>query len=142
MACVFCDSDGGEVVWQDALCRVVLPHEPGYPGFVRVIAQQHVAEMSDFSAPQRQRIMDVVWAVERVLRTVMQPHKINIASLGNMVPHVHWHVIARFVEDAHFPGSVWSGVQREPSGAQLATWAVRAQTLPQALHAALQELAA
>ena len=140
MACALCEGVGGDLLWQDALCRVVLPQEPGYPGFVRVIAQDHVAEMTDFSASQRQHIMDVVWAVERVVRTVMQAHKVNIASFGNMVPHVHWHVIARFPEDAHFPGSVWSAVQREVGVSALAVWTQRASALPDALRQALQEL--
>ena len=135
MACVFCDGVGGDLLWQDALCRVVLPQEPGYPGFVRVIAQDHVAEMTDFSPAQRRRIMDVVWTVERVVRTVMQPHKVNIASLGNMVPHVHWHIIPRWQDDRHFPEPVWGNVHRDgevqrPAVSDATLAAALAQLLP------------
>ena len=56
--------------------------------------------------------MDVVVQVERALRQHLQPTKINIAALGNMVPHLHWHVIARFDWDSHFPAPVWAGAQR------------------------------
>ena len=56
--------------------------------------------------------MSVVWLVERCVRQVMQPDKINLASLGNMVPHLHWHVIPRYADDAHFPDSVWSVARR------------------------------
>jgi diadenosine tetraphosphate (Ap4A) HIT family hydrolase len=43
----------------------------------------------------------------------MQPDKINLASLGNVVPHLHWHVIPRFVDDPHFPNPVWGVKVRE-----------------------------
>ena len=135
--CPLCDSDAGVVVWRDALCRVVLPQEAGYPGFVRVIANEHVAEMTDLSEDQRAQLMAVVWQVERVVRGVMQPTKVNVASLGNVVAHVHWHVIARFEQDAHFPGSVWSAVQREVGSEQLKLWTLRAEGLAPALQKAL-----
>jgi diadenosine tetraphosphate (Ap4A) HIT family hydrolase len=57
--------------------------------------------------------MRVVFAVESALRELLKPDKINLASLGNMTPHVHWHVIPRFGNDPHFPQSVWSSRQRE-----------------------------
>ena len=136
-ACPLCDSDSGVVVWRDALCRVVLPQEAGYPGFVRVIASEHVAEMTDLNEDQRAQLMAVVWQVERVVREVMQPTKVNVASLGNMVAHVHWHVIARFEQDAHFPGSVWSAVQREVGSEQLKLWTLRAEGIAPALQKAL-----
>ncbi len=136
MSCVLCEQTGGLMVWQDACCRVVLPEEPDYPGFVRVIAREHVKEMSDLPADQRDHFMDVVWRVEQVVRTVMKPTKINVASLGNVVPHVHWHVVARFESDTHFPGSIWSTAQRTPSDAERAEWTRRALDLPQALRAA------
>jgi len=53
-----------------------------------------------------------VWHVELALRDVLTPVKINVASLGNMVPHLHWHVIPRFADDAHFPNPVWTEAVR------------------------------
>ena len=135
--CVLCAQDGGAVVWRSAGCRVVLPYEAGYPGFVRVIASDHAPEMTDLAPVQRTELMTVVWSVERVVRDVMRPTKINVASLGNMVSHVHWHVIARFASDAHFPGSVWSAPQRDVSASELAEWTQRAQGLAPALLMAL-----
>jgi len=46
------------------------------------------------------------------LRNVLKPHKINLAEFGNMTPHLHWHVIARNLDDAHFPNSIW-GARRQ-----------------------------
>lgn len=112
MKCELCVTPGGPVLWQDAHCCVVLVEEPGYPGFCRVIWNAHVAEMSDLNDKERAHCMTVVFAVERVLRTAMQPLKINVASLGNKVAHVHWHVIPRFRDDPHFPEPIWGARQR------------------------------
>jgi diadenosine tetraphosphate (Ap4A) HIT family hydrolase len=139
MSCVLCEQTGGLLVWQDAICRVVVPDEVDYPGFIRVIAQSHVREITDLAADQRDHLMAVVWRAERVLRDVMQPAKVNVASLGNAVPHVHWHVVARFETDAHFPGSIWSAAQRKPSESDMAMWQDRARGLPEALLAAFSD---
>lgn len=112
MSCELCAAPGGAVMWQDARCRVVLVEEPGYPGFCRVIWNAHIREMSDLNAADREHCMHVVFAVEQVLRASMHPDKINIASLGNMVAHLHWHVIPRFVDDTHFPQPIWGARQR------------------------------
>ena len=112
-ACEFCAAPGGAIIWQNALCRVVRADEPDYPGFVRVILQRHAREMTDLDASERQRLMEVVWAVEAAVREVMEPDKMNVASLGNMTPHVHWHVIPRFADDRHFPTPVWAAPRRE-----------------------------
>ncbi|MCJ7838414.1 MAG: HIT family protein [Burkholderiales bacterium] len=110
--CELCDSAAGETLWQDDLCRVVLIEDRDYPGFCRVILNRHVSEMTDLDAATRQRLMRVVFATEQALRQLMRPAKINLASLGNMVAHLHWHVIPRFTDDRHFPGSIWSEARR------------------------------
>ena len=108
MPCELCDTHGGELLWQDALCRVVLVKDPGYPGFCRVILNRHIKEMADLPHAEQQQLMRVVFAVEQALTRLMHPDKINLASLGNVVPHVHWHVIPRFADDAHFPQPIWA----------------------------------
>ena len=107
-SCPLCAGTGGQEVWRDPDMRVVLPDEPDYPGLARVIWHAHVAEMTDLSPVQRAQMMEVVWRVERALRDALAPDKINLAALGNMVPHLHWHVIARWRDDRHFPASIWS----------------------------------
>lgn len=105
--CPLCDGAGGEVVWSDRELRVILADEPDYPGFTRVVWAEHVAEMSDLAPGERDRLMAVVWRVESVQRAVFAPDKINLASLGNVVAHLHWHVIPRWRDDKHFPQPVW-----------------------------------
>lgn len=109
--CVFCSDEGGRRVWRDDRCRVVLTDEP-FAGFCRVIWNRHVAEFTDLGPTDRAHLVNVVCAVEAALRARLAPDKINLASLGNLVPHLHWHVIPRYVDDSHFPQPVWGSPQR------------------------------
>ena len=88
--------------------RVVDAQEPSFPGFTRIIWRDHVQEMTDLPVSDQQELMTVVLAVETVMRQKLSPDKINLASLGNQVPHLHWHVIPRWQDDASFPQSVWT----------------------------------
>jgi diadenosine tetraphosphate (Ap4A) HIT family hydrolase len=134
--CALCQGDGGALVARTPLLRAVLIDEPDYPAFVRVIWNAHVTEMSDLTEAQRAQLMKAVNAVETGLREIIAPDKINLASLGNQMPHVHWHVIARFVDDAQFPQPIWAARQREPDPDRLA---MCRQKLP-ALRARIIEL--
>lgn len=125
----------GNIVWQDDALAVVAVDEPGYPGFTRVVWRAHVKEMTDLPAAERDRVMRAVWAVEAAQRDVLAPHKVNVASFGNMTPHVHWHVIPRYADDAHFPNPTWGARQRDPDAAAIA---VRSSLLSE-LHAAIRE---
>lgn len=112
MTCPLCDAPGGVPLWQSDFCRIVLADEPDYPGFLRVILNAHAKEMTDLPAADQQALMQVVLTAEAALREVMAPDKINLASLGNVVPHLHWHVIPRFADDPHFPNPVWGERKR------------------------------
>ncbi len=135
--CALCGEDGGEVLYRDGFLRVVLVEEPDYPGYVRVIVNAHVREVTDLAPAQRLRLLDAVLAVESAQREVLAPDKINLASLGNMTPHLHWHVIPRFADDAHFPQSVWGARQREPDPALLAERRARLTALRAGIAARL-----
>ncbi len=114
MTCPLCDAPGGALLWQDDFCRVVLVTDtPDYPGFCRVILNRHVREMTDLAPAERSHLMMMVMKTEQVVRDVMRPDKINLASLGNVVPHLHWHVIPRFADDPHFPNPVWGAKLRD-----------------------------
>ncbi|MBX9835987.1 MAG: HIT family protein [Burkholderiaceae bacterium] len=112
-ACPLCDADGTALIWRGDKLRVIRADEPGFAAFYRVVWNAHVAEFSDLSAADRAHCMDVVVQVEQALRQHLQPTKINLAALGNMVAHLHWHVIARFDWDSHFPAPVWAAAVRE-----------------------------
>lgn len=112
-ACPLCDSSAAKVVWRDPRLRVILVDDVDHPAFCRVVWQAHIKEMTDLPETDRAHCMSVVYAVEQALRESLQPDKMNIASLGNQVPHLHWHVIPRFADDAHYPDPVWT-LRRRP----------------------------
>jgi diadenosine tetraphosphate (Ap4A) HIT family hydrolase len=116
--CELCREDGGEVLWRDGFCRIVLVADPHYAGFCRVILGRHAAEMTDLDEAERARLMRAVFATERALRTALAPDKVNLASLGNVVPHLHWHVVPRFRDDRHFPAPIWAAPARAPAPAR------------------------
>ena len=125
--CPLCREDGGLLLWRGQGWRVVRAvgaEVASAPAWYRVIAMDHVAEWSDLDASQQAEGMRLVTAVERVLRARLQPAKLNLASLGNVVPHLHWHVIARFDWDSRFPSPVWDAERRPADPQRLA--AVRA----------------
>ena len=137
MDCELCHGTGGALLWQNDLCRVVAVDEPGLPGFLRVVLQNHVREMTDLAESDRFRLMAVVFKVEAHVRQWLEPDKMNLASLGNLTPHLHWHVIPRWRDDRHFPAPVWAAARHDapvpPARAEAA--ARMAATLPAALAA-------
>lgn len=135
-ACELCEQDGGEVVVRSEKYRVVLVDDANYPGFCRVVWNAHVKEITDLTLLDRTILMNAVWQVEQAVREVMRPDKVNLASLGNMVAHLHWHVIPRYRDDAHFPSPVWAAQQRPAEPSSLAT---RTALLP-ALRASIRRL--
>jgi diadenosine tetraphosphate (Ap4A) HIT family hydrolase len=107
-ACPLCEAAGGRELWRDGLCRVVAVDEPSLPGFLRVILNAHAAEMTDLDPADQAHLMRVVLATETLVRRHLRPDKVNLASLGNVVPHVHWHVIPRWRDDCWFPDPIWA----------------------------------
>ena len=133
LGCPLCETDGGLLIFKNNQLRVIQAVEAGFPAFYRVVWNAHVAEFSDLTVDQRLDCLDAVVTVEKTLREQLQPTKINLAALGNAVPHLHWHVIARFAWDSHFPGSVWAARQREPAAENLSQLALRCEQVNQLL---------
>lgn len=118
MSCELCDLK--DAIFSNDKLSVILFDDPAYPGFCRVVWNAHVKEMSDLVPADRLALNDAVWEVEMALRSVMVPEKVNLASLGNMTPHLHWHVIPRYADDAQFPNAVWSAAVRQTDESVLA----------------------
>jgi len=128
------------VVAESSLYRIVrVLDAPDFPAFYRVIWNEHVAELSDLDGEQRAACIEAVVAVEQVLRQ-LSPAKINLAALGNMVPHLHWHVIARFHWDSHFPQPIWGARQREVVPAPISRLATDLETLDAGIRGAITAL--
>ena len=111
-ACALCVEDGGEILFSTSQWRIVLVDNAQHPGFCRVIWNDHVSEMTDLVPEDRSELMRTVCQVEAIMRNTLQADKINLASLGNVVPHLHWHVIARYADDAQFPSPIWAEAMR------------------------------
>jgi diadenosine tetraphosphate (Ap4A) HIT family hydrolase len=112
-ACPLCTPGHEHMLWRDTTLRVIRVDDPDYPAFCRVILNRHVKEMTDLPPDERAQVLRAVFAVEATLREVLRPDKVNLASLGNQVPHLHWHVIPRFADDRHFPDPVWAAPRRD-----------------------------
>ena len=112
MNCELCIAKGETLLWSGQHCRVILVADADYPGFCRVVWNDHIKEMTDLPKQMRAELMNTVFAVESAVREVMQPVKINLASLGNMTPHLHWHVVPRYIDDKHFPNPIWAAPLR------------------------------
>ena len=139
--CPLCQTAGGLLLWQGPQFRVIDAADPAYPGFTRIVWTAHVVEMTDLSAPEQTALMRAVFLVESVQRNILQPHKINLAAFGNVVPHLHWHIIPRWEDDLHFPAPVWAVAPQHDAAAHAALdtrKAAIASRLP-AYHLALQQ---
>ena len=129
--CLLCQSPGGTVLWQNEQLRVIDACDALYPGFTRVIWTAHVVEMTDLTTAEQIELLRVVLLVEQSQRLELKPDKVNLAAFGNVVPHLHWHVIPRWQDDPHFPQEVWAALPSADAQAQAAQEARRARVQQQ-----------
>lgn len=117
--CPLCETDGGALVWRGPQFRLVRVDQHGIGAFYRLIWNRHVREWTDLTRSERGLGLDAVAAVERTVREVLAPDKVNLASLGNQVPHLHWHIVARWSWDSHWPDPVWAQARRPGDASRL-----------------------
>lgn len=108
--CFFCQNSGGEVLYNCDTYRIILVDDSDYPGYLRVVLNRHLKELTDLSFDENINLYQAVIKCEQILRQTLNPEKINIASFGNVTPHIHWHVIPRFSDDKHFPNPTWGEI--------------------------------
>ena len=87
-------------------------HDSEIP-WLKIFTHAQHKEFSQCSYAERIMIFDVLDIIEKEMIAYFKPEKINIASFGNMLPQVHWHIMARFVNDSYFPEPMWGAKQRE-----------------------------
>ena len=138
--CPLCIEDGGICLVRTKQYRIVAPCEPEFLGLIRVIWNEHVVEMTDLEILPRNDFMRAVYFVEESVRQMMNPDKINLASLGNAVPHLHWHIIPRYEDDPFFPESIWSQRKRGEKNTQLLSRQQLALKLPQSIRETIADL--
>lgn len=106
--CPLCATPGGDWIFSNDKFRVIEAADADYPGFLRLVWNDHVREFSDLSREDRILCMDAVVFLEQFVLRTFKADKVNVATMGNVVPHLHWHVIPRFSDDKHFPAPVWA----------------------------------
>ena len=108
--CVLCNPNNEDIIYTNAVLRVVSVADVNYPGFIRIISNRHVVEMHQLDHTDAMYLFTIMLKIETTMRNILHSTKINIASLGNVVPHLHWHMIPRYSNDKHYPNSIWGEV--------------------------------
>lgn len=97
-----------------ALCELRLMDDANYPWLVLVPRVAEAVELIDLDAAQRHALTDEIDRASRLLRDAFRPDKLNVAALGNLVPQLHVHVIARYRDDPAWPRPVWGMAAARP----------------------------
>ncbi len=99
------------VLGEFTLCSLLLLNDANFPWFILVPNRENMTEIHQLSAPDQQQLLKESVTLSRCLEQIFQPDKLNIAALGNVVPQLHIHHIARFTTDACWPAPVWGAVK-------------------------------
>ncbi|MBQ8829311.1 MAG: HIT family protein [Burkholderiaceae bacterium] len=113
--CPLCTSVNEHLIVKAPKFRIILVDDKDYPAYFRVIWSEHKKEMSDLTPTDQMILWNVLSRLEKIMIDEIQPDKINLAEFGNMVPHLHWHLIARWADDAAFPDNPWMSAKRTVS---------------------------
>ena len=92
---------------------VTLNRDQFFPGYTLLFTKQHVTELFHLNRSVRAGLMEEVSCVAGALFSVFQPDKINYELLGNMVPHIHWHLVPRFSSETLWPRPIWAEAHEE-----------------------------
>ena len=104
---------------QFALCEVRLMDDANHPWLILVPRVENAVEIIDLDAAQQAQLMQEIDRASRALQVAVKPHKLNVAALGNVVPQLHVHVIARFHDDIAWPRPVWGMATAQPYSPEL-----------------------
>jgi len=99
------------ILYEDKLIKVEV--EAFEIPWIKIFTQEHIKEFSQCSSELRLYIFEIINIIEKAMLKDLNPDKINIASFGNYVPHVHFHVQARYKSDSYFPEPTWGTKQRD-----------------------------
>ncbi len=115
-ACSFCSRWNNESSLRIAeldQSYLILNRDQFFPGYCLLFAKQHVTELFHLDKIVRQGMIEEVSQVAAVLNSLFKPDKINYELLGNMVPHIHWHLVPRFSTELLWPRPIWSEPHEE-----------------------------
>jgi diadenosine tetraphosphate (Ap4A) HIT family hydrolase len=110
-SCLMCtkwDEDADLRIAELKHCRILLNRDQFFPGYTFVVAGEHVTELFQLDRATRAAIIEEVNATAAALYRLFKPDKMNYELLGNMVPHMHWHLVPRFRTDRLWPRPIWA----------------------------------
>lgn len=96
------------------LCEVRLMDDAHHPWLILVPRVEDAVDITDLDAAQQATLMREIDRAARALQAAVKPHKLNVAALGNVVPQLHVHVIARYRDDIAWPRPVWGTATAQP----------------------------
>jgi diadenosine tetraphosphate (Ap4A) HIT family hydrolase len=112
MSCDLCQrleklkSEPGFIVeWEESIW--MLGDHQYFPGYTMLVSKNHCKEITDMPEVKAQKIFSELLLAHRVVENVFSPWKMNLCSLGNRVPHLHWHLFPRYESDPHRLDPVW-----------------------------------
>ena len=111
MNCPLCNPLNEEIIFKNDFFRVILVNE--IPGYIRIITNKHIKEFSELSDKEAIELTLAIKKIEKVMLDFLKPDKINIATLGNMVPHLHFHIIPRYKNDPWWPEATFCKRKRD-----------------------------
>lgn len=111
--CELCLTATLPILWQNNRFRVILVNNQNIKGYLRLELIEHVKEIHHLTPAIQSEMYKIMNIIENIVTDVYSPDKINLASLGNKIPHIHWHIIPRFTNDNFFPQSIWSKPVRQ-----------------------------
>ncbi len=97
-----------------ALSRLLLMNDATYPWLILVPQRPDVHEIIDLAAADRATLMEEIVEISRALAATLHPDKLNVAAIGNLVPQLHVHVVARFRSDPVWPAPIWGRTPPRP----------------------------
>lgn len=99
------------------LCRVLLMNDRTYPWLILVPRRAAVSEIHELDESDRALLVEEMAKAASLLHNHSKAAKMNVAALGNVVPQLHIHVVARFHDDPAWPKPIWGVVPGQPYGA-------------------------
>jgi diadenosine tetraphosphate (Ap4A) HIT family hydrolase len=111
MDCPLCNPKNENIIYKNSFLRIILVDE--IPGYIRIITQKHIKEFSELSDEEAIKLTLIIKNLEKGILKALKPDKINIATLGNMVPHLHIHMIPRYINDPWWPDATFCTKKRE-----------------------------
>jgi len=113
-----------------ALCSVLLMNNRLFPWVILVPQRKNIKEIIELSESDRHLLMDEISQISYAMQTVFLPDKLNVAALGNQVPQLHIHIIARFAADPAWPTPVWGQGQENYADPQPVITQLKQQLFP------------